>query len=284
MNRLLFPTDFSDVSKQAYQYTKAFAGHLGAEISVMHTYQPTYSWRNILQMRNTSRQYYRKLEEFSREENGRVPPYVSLMLRRGKPEEQIPLVSEKTDYRYIVMAKKNAYQAFLKILGSKTTIVSANSKAPVLVLPSKMEYRSIRNILVVGGEYRLLDKTVQSHVLSLSLLFNANLHYINVNSDPVTWQYNKEILHRNNFLIQKSIPEEYAVESLFDYSHEHQMDLMVMLPKQQRLFEDLFRHGYLRYQLDKVDIPLLVFHSNYLNWMKESEKKDQIQEHSAPIL
>lgn len=275
MNRLLFPTDFSEVSKQAYQYTTAFAGHLGAEISVMHAYQTNYRWQNILQSRALSRQYYRQLEEFAREEDGRVPPHVSLMLRKGKPEEQIPLASEKSSYRYIVMGKKNAYQAFLKILGSKTTQVSAQSNAPVLVIPSNLTYRPIRNILVVGGEYRLLNKTVQSHILSLSLLFNANLHYIDVNNGDSTWRYNKEILNRSNFLIQKSIPEEYAVESLFDYSYENQMDLMVMLPKRQQLFENLFRYGYLNYQLDKVDIPLLVFHSNYLNWMQATEEKKE---------
>lgn len=282
MSRLLFPTDFSDVSKNALTYCSQFADVLSSDVTVLHAYETNRRLRNLLLPGAQRRSVWGEMESLVKDTFGEIPTNFSLMARKGNLAEQIEKATKTEAFKYVVMGKKHAYIAFRKMLGSKTSRVISQSHAPVFVIPAGARFEGFQNILVVGGAYRNLEAPVQQNILSLSLQFGANLHYINVNSDPVSWGYNQEIINRKNFLIQKSIPESFAVESLVEYIQDHQIDLMVMLTNRRKLFEDLFSYSYKHQCLGRTDVPLLVFHTNYLKWMN-SKLEQTPKSHFAPM-
>jgi nucleotide-binding universal stress UspA family protein len=284
-NRILFTTDLSDTSRNALNYTLSFAEQLSSEVSILHAYQEQNQLSRWLMLRKRRRQLWRQLTSFATPAEGNIPSFVSLKLRRGQMIQQIVRTCDSNDYRYIVMGKNHSYSAFRKMLGSKTSRVINKANCPVLVVPSGKRFDGIKNILIVGGQYRRLEKAVQEHIVMLSLRFGADLHYIHISENPLSWEFNKEILHKDNYLIQKSIPEDFAVESLSDYLQDHNIDMMVMLTKRRSIFEDLFEYSYRNNSLHLTDVPLLVFNSNFLNQhkpakqieMRDWEKPDSIR-------
>lgn len=270
MNRLLLPTDFSDISKNALRYARAFAQSLSADVTVLHACESRLNRFWLPRKKHDA--IYQQLTAFIREENGASPENIHPMIRRGKLEEVVASACLAGQFRYLVIGKKHAYSTFPKIKGSKTSKLFSSVHCPVLVVPAGTGFDSIRNILVVGGQYRNMEAAIQENVLSLSLRFGANLHYLHFSKDPLAWEFNQEILHSKNFLIQKSIPEELAAEGILDYIQDNAIDLIIMMRNKQRTFQNLFSYSYEQKCLPAIDIPVMVFQNNYLQIRQESER------------
>ncbi|MCB0677319.1 MAG: universal stress protein [Saprospiraceae bacterium] len=265
MNRMLFPSDFSDVSKKAFHYTLDFARAIRSELTVLHSQASDSYVRRFLFHRWQRHQIWQNFADFCRDEQGQIPPDVSLMIRRGSLEDQIDLACQSKNFRYIAIGKDHSYRSFLPSPGSKTSRLIANTYCPVLIVPSQVHYQGISNILIVDAHYRQMENAVQENILSLGLRFQANLHYLNIHHAPASWEFSKEAFTNNqNYLVQKTIPADLAAEELLEYIREQQIDLLVMLTKRRELYEQLFRLSNERGVLPCTDLPLLVFHNNYL--------------------
>jgi nucleotide-binding universal stress UspA family protein len=262
MNRLLLPTDFSEISKNALQFSHSFAQALSADLTVMHACESRLNRFWLPRKKHDSIMH--QLEDFIRDGDGVIPDDIHLMIRRGKLEEVVNSVCTAGQFRYVVIGKKHAYSAFPKINGTKTSRLFARAHCPVLVVPSKAGYEGIQNILIVGGHHRSMNPYVQENILSLSLRFGANLHYLQFSEDPISWEFKQEILNKKNLLVQKSMPEDIAPEGILEYVQDNKIDLLVMMRNRQKTFEDLFNFGAEKRCLADIDLPLLVFHNNFL--------------------
>lgn len=270
MNRLLLPTDFSDISQNALRYSRAFAQALSADITVLHACESRLNRFWLPRKKHDA--IHQQLMEFIREDNGQAPENVHPMIRRGKLHEVITSACLAGQFRYVVIGKKHAYSTFPKIKGSKTSQLFSSAHCPVLVVPAGAGFDSIQNILVVGGQYRNMDPSVQENVLSLSLRFGANLHYLHFSKDPLAWEFNQEILNKGNFLYQKSIPEELAAEGILDYIQDNSIDLIIMMRNRQKTFQNLFSYSYEQKCLPMIDIPVMVFQNNFPQTRLEGEQ------------
>jgi nucleotide-binding universal stress UspA family protein len=270
MNRLLLPTDFSETSKNALRFSLSFAHALSADVTVMHACESRLNRFWLPRKKHDA--LTQQLTEFIREEPDSIPENIHLMIRRGKLEEVVKAACMAGQFRYVVIGKKHAYSAFPKINGTKTSKLFAGSHCPVLVVPAGVGFTGIRNILVVGGHYRSMNPFVQENVLSLSLRFGANLHYLQFSEDPISWEFKQENLNKKNILVQKSIPEEIAAEGVIDYIQDNEIDLIVMMRNRQKNFETLFNYGAENHCLSHLDIPLLVFHNNFLQMKLDKDK------------
>ena len=271
MNRLLLPTDFSDISLNALRYSRSFAEAIAADITVMHACESRLNRFWLPRKKHDA--IHQQLTEFITKGNGGLPDEnIHLMILRGKLDEVISQACMAGQFKYVVIGKKHAYNTFPKIKGTKTSQLFASSHCPVLVVPAGTGFEGISNILVVGGQYRSMDPSVQENILSLSLRFGANLHYLHFTQEPLAWEYNQEILNKKNFLVQKSIPEDLAAEGILDYVQDNSIDLVVMMRNKQKTFETLFSYGAEQQSLSLLDIPLLVFHNNFLQMRLEKGK------------
>lgn len=270
MNRLLLPTDLSGISKNAYHYSRAFAQALSADITVMHACESRLNRFWLPRKKHDAIQ--QQLIEFIKEDNGEVPENVNLMIRRGKLQEVVNAACMAGQFRYVVIGKQHAYSTFPKIKGSKTAQLFSGAHCPVLVVPANRGFDSIQNILVVGGQYRNMDPSVQENILSLSLRFGANLHYLHFSKDSLAWESSQEILNKDNLLIQKNLPEDLASEGILDYLEHNSIDLIIMMRNRQRTFQSLFSYSYEQKNLPSIDIPVMVFQNNLMMIRQEDAK------------
>ncbi|MBR9921479.1 MAG: universal stress protein [Bacteroidetes bacterium] len=270
MNRILFPTDLSSISKNAYLYTSKFAHQLSTEITVLHAHSFQDDIRTIFL---PNRDLWTKLTEFVREEDsGEMAANVSLLMRKGRPLDEIMEVSNSSQYRYIVMSKKRSYNVYRRLTGSKTTRIIKRANHPVIVIPEETDFKPIRNILVVDANYQRLARPLQEHLLLLSLRCKANLHYIDIVDDGVQWGGKQKQLHRDQLLIQKHVPADLALETIMDYVPDHEIDLVVMVTERKDLFGQLYQLSFANQKQEYREIPLLIFNKNFLKSQQEDEK------------
>jgi nucleotide-binding universal stress UspA family protein len=284
MSRILFPTDLSDISANVLPSARNLAELLGGELTVLHAYKERSRLRSLLQPQKKKREAWHKLADFCSVEDRKIPSNFSLMLRQGDAVDTIIEASKNGQFRYVIMGRKHAYENFRKLTGDKTAQVLSSAFCPTVVLPENRPIGTIRNILILGANYRHTDSIVQQELLLLSMTTGASLHYLDVHHNPTEWEHHKELLHGQSFLVQKIIPKDYTLESTMEYIEDQQIDLLVMLGKRRSLFESLFEYGVEHGKLQLVNLPLLVFHPHYLDWKHNQLKlSKQVREAKAAV-
>jgi nucleotide-binding universal stress UspA family protein len=256
MNRILFPTDLSQISQSIFHYTQQFAKEFQSEIAVLHAHSFQDDLRTIF---IPNHDLWAKLSNFVKDSSGHQPDNVSLMMRKGKPVDEIMDITTAQQFRYIVMGKKKSYNVYRRIKGSKTSRITEKSELPVLVVPEDATYRPIRNILVVGANYRELAMPIQEQMLLLSLRFKANLHYFDILEEGIQWGNRIKQLNRDQQLIQKDIPLDLAPEVILEYIPENNIDLVVLLSTRKEILRPLFQMSSDKGDTHLQHIPMLVF-------------------------
>lgn len=282
MNRILFPTDLSDLSKNAYKYISSFANQLKTEVTVLHAHSFQDDLRTIFL---PNRDLWSKLTDFVKDENDRQPDNVSLLMRKGKPLDEILKVANSSRYRYIAMSKKRSYNVYRRLTGSKTNRVITKAEHPVLVIPEETQFDGIKNILVVDANYQTLASPLQEQLLLLSLSCQANLHYIDIDPNSKQWSGQQTQLQKNQLLVQKHIPVDFASEVVLEYIPENKIDLMVMVTERKEIFNQLYQYSFSSQENSYKEIPLLVYNRNFLkNKLEQAKpKKEELTELSLPV-
>ncbi|MCB0705986.1 MAG: universal stress protein [Saprospiraceae bacterium] len=280
MNRILFPTDLSRLSKNAFQYILRFSSQLNTEITVLHAHSFQEDIRTIFL---PNRDLWAKLTEFVRTDSGEQPGNVSLLMRKGKPLDEILEVANSSQFRYIAMSKKKSYNVYRRITGSKTSRIIARSSHPVLVIPEETVFKPIRNILVVDANYKTLAHPLQEHLLLLSLRCKANLHYIEIGGANMQWGSKQKQLHRDQLLIQKHIPADLALETIMDYIPDNNIDLIVMATESNDLFNQVYQMRFSKETSEYQEVPILVFNKHFLKSQNEQPDEVQVAPKSASL-
>ena len=102
--RILFPVDFSDASRSIVPYVKGMSEHFGAELTLMHAYQPPavlygelgpadLGWPEL------AHKVEERLEKFADE----FFPGATLLLEEGGPGDAIPRVVERQGIDLVMM-------------------------------------------------------------------------------------------------------------------------------------------------------------------------------------
>ena len=152
---ILFPTDFSEASQNAYLYAAQLASTLSAEIVLLHVYEyhpilsdsaPKELTQNLKQEKLDKAT--QGLQDFQTACQKRLPVEVEVeaVLKSGIPEKVILNYVEEKKPDLIVMGTLGAASVHEHILGSVTAYVVQHSKVPVMAIPGEAPYKPIRTI------------------------------------------------------------------------------------------------------------------------------------------
>jgi universal stress protein A len=153
LGRILVPVDFSPCSRSALEHAVHLAQKLGAEIEVLHVWEPPrYVIPEVtVQMPGEPQ---RTLMEFARSEAGKEmegfladfegegQPRVSGRLASGDPTEAIIDLAESGSYDLIAMGTHGRTGLSHLFLGSVAEKVVRRAKCPVLTIRSPEHGRS----------------------------------------------------------------------------------------------------------------------------------------------
>ena len=275
MKKILFPTDFSEVSNNAFIYALKLAESISAEIVTMHVYQlPQANYINISEYLH---EIY-DVTELSNFENYKdeVPILRSIAesnnldhikmshtLILGNLIEEIQKITKNENIDFIVMGTKGATGLKETFLGTVATKVMNDVKSVVLAIPEHCKYHPIEKILFIT-EYKAEDTASFLKVMDFAKTFQAHTDCLRVDpvhheiKDDYTKNWNEISTNKNiNFLAISGDDVEGIVLNFIDL---HKINLVAMQVHHRNFFEKLFEISLLKKLAFHINVPILAIH------------------------
>jgi len=137
-NHILFPTDFSEMADQAYQYVRELAKSGVKKITLMHVQDQTRLDPHLLHKLDEFNEIDRdRLENMKNELQQSASSAVDIHLVYGKPSVEILHYIHDQDIQLVVMGSQGRGYVSELFIGSVSHEIARQSDASVLLIPGK---------------------------------------------------------------------------------------------------------------------------------------------------
>ncbi|RZJ34572.1 MAG: universal stress protein [Flavobacterium sp.] len=288
MKKILFPTDFSKASLNAFVYALHFASRIHAEVVTLHVYQlPVGAYTDyydyLTENYNTSElgQFENFKSEVPRlraiaEEQGLGHVKLSHMLEMGDAVDTIlsAQMTERADY--LILGTKGASGVREIFLGSVAEEIMNKATCIVLAIPEACAYHPIKNILFLTEFAMYLIGTLE-RVKELADLFKANILALEVKKNHE--EDDERVLQkwRANFkvsgLLFNILASSSIEDTVTDVVELEKMDMIAMAVRHKGFFERLFQFSLSRNLAYHSKIPVLSIPKEVADHEKLNPKK-----------
>ncbi len=191
MKKILFPTDFSDNSLNAFRYALHLADKIQAQIISLHVYngpEGFYQEYYDFLIENYTITEWSEFENFKSEvpklkaiaeKNNLAHINLSHMLERGVAVQSIVEIAAAEKVDYIVMGTTGASGLKEAFMGSVTEKVINNARVPVLAIPAKCYYRPLKRFVFLC-HYKKSEADMLKSLLPLASVFGAQIDVLEV--------------------------------------------------------------------------------------------------------
>lgn len=275
MQKIIIPTDFSDLSNYGLSLAVKVADHTPSELHLLHVINlPSHilltndgelmedGEMDISIPRKQKENAFLKLEAIKNQ----IKHTVSYCVCFGHVNEEVVNYAEKIEADLIVMGTHGATGIKELINGSHAEYVAMHAQVPVFSIKcdrSDMEIRS----LVLAGSFKEDDVPHCEMVVNLQHAFNAKLHLLRVNTKDNFISDSEAISHMKAFAAKHDLTNvEFAVyndndveEGIIHYAAKENIDV-IAIGSMQRTGLNKFIHGCVSADLvNHVFKPLLTF-------------------------
>ncbi|HYV91660.1 MAG TPA: universal stress protein [Chitinophagales bacterium] len=275
MKTILVPTDFSLHARNAMKYSVKIAESLRAELIFFHCTNAPVS-RKILgvterEMKKVvSDDVAKKMQLLDREIK---EVYELLNHNRELTEKKAVVKSGFLIVEEILdVAKKNKVDLIVtgthgatgteKLFGSNTSNLISKSPIPVLAIPKRYRYKTIRKIIYASDLASTLLELKE--IIPLAQTFEATIDIFNLYYEEVAEPENffKNLITQVNYpnlrLIQlKRNLDKTILRQLREYLDRHKPDLLVMFPAERDVLEKIFNESKTEKLSYNLKMPLL---------------------------
>lgn len=271
MKHILFPTDFSDNSDQAYPYALDIAFLLGAELVIFNAYKLPHSKSNVMvsildRMEEDSKNSLNKLKEQTLAQDKYKDLKITLTSRPGNFLSLIPKVANEFESELIVMGTKGASSLKEIFIGSNTLDVIQNTKISILTVPEKAQNKKVDKIAMAVDLKKINNPEQLKPLLEMAKICRASIEFVHVmhpdDEDSTQDRFN-QIVFLEKFASEipsniNIITETDIIEGLSRYMEAEKPDMLAMLSRKHNLFERLFTQSITNKLAFRSEIPLLV--------------------------
>jgi len=277
MKNILIPTDFSDTSKDAFLYAQSFVEE-DANFMVLHAFHPqvdpAYPYLN-----HVSDDFYKAMEkqlkEFasanhpSTDGSVLVDTFISPILKIGLVGDVIRKESEG-DTDLIVMGRTGSNSVFEKVFGTVSTSVAQHAYCPVLLVPKDTTFKGVKKVLFATNKDVTSEEPMIRKLLSVLNGYRPEIHFVQVQNDIFNYYDLESEEHELLALFKKVAPgltfkitklkSDDAMESLFEYAKEEEIDLISLVTEHRDTISQLFHRSMTKRMILNSKTPLLVMH------------------------
>lgn len=275
MKKILFPTDFSEASKNAFIYALKLADAIDAEIITLHVYElnsPAY-----LDVSVYLHEIY-QYEELSDFENYKdeVPVLrniaqthdlehikISNVLIQGYLVDEVAKISKEEQIDFIVMGTKGVTHLREVFLGTVATRIMNECSTAVLVIPEKCTYTPITKILF-NTRYLLDDIEPLKKVAALANVFQAHIDCLSIKTPHTVQDNDFEADFKNIFrdadISFHSVIENDIEGAIFKYIDQNTINMAAIHVRHRGFFEKLFQVSLSGKLAFHINIPFLSVH------------------------
>lgn len=275
MKKILFPTDFSNVSNNAFIYALKLADSINAEIITMHVYHlPQANYINVSEYLHeiydvtelSNFENYKDEVPVLRkiaEENNLDHVKISHVLILGNLIEEIQKITKHENIDFIVMGTKGATGLKETFLGTIATKVMNDVKAVVLAIPERCKYEPVKNLLFIT-EYQSDDMQSFLKVKALAKVFQAHIDCLRVvpqhredyGNDMRNWE---ELIDNHNIKLH-SVTGNDVEGIILNFIDSHKINMIAMHVHHRNFFEKLFEISLSKKLAFHINIPILAIH------------------------
>lgn len=273
MKNILVPVDFSDTSKNAFQFALAYAEKTGAQLRLVHAYNSPLDAANPAVLLSITEQESRINESLAQmilnQKPDSSPVKVDFESRLGFAVDEIVKMSEEEDTDMIIMGTMGEHIALEKVFGTVSSDVSQQAKCPVMLIPPNIKFHKINDILF-ASDYSATEGQVLDKILKFAKTFDSALHFVHVNDklDGELSTSPEELIFEKVFATKDPMTPMYFAEvqghsvtdGLNSYIKNHKIDLLTVVTQKRTFWERLFHKSTTKKMVLNSEIPLLVLH------------------------
>ncbi len=268
MKRILFPTDFSAPSENAFKYACSLAGDVKAQIDVMAVFHlpatdvadlpPTHYPRIIEEQEKV---LFEKLANFIKGADKGIVDKCEVVYGMFVPQE-IVCYAKEGGYDIIVMGTKGSHNIMEKLMGSITTHTMMQAPCPVLAVPVDAVYEPVEKI-AYATDFSLNDAHSVKRLIAIAEELKAETYFVHVETHADLGKLGDTIEIENypfDFSEFSVVNSKSVMEGLDNYMEEKGVDWLSLFLPRRRLWERLFHSSFTRKMTYHTKKPVLVFH------------------------
>lgn len=275
MKKILFPTDFSEVSNNAFIYALKLAESINAEIVTMHTYQlPEANYVNVAEYLyevydvtelSNFENYKDEIPVLRKiaEENNLGHIKMSHVLILGSVVPEIKKITENENFDFVVMGTKGATSLKETFFGTITTKVMNDVKTVVLAIPEHCKYEPIDKVLYIT-EYKPEESASFLKAMDFAKVFQANIECLRVETSHKEVKNNYindwSEINKNKEIIFHSIKGDDVEGIILNFIDVHKINLIAMHVQHRNFFEKLFEISLSKKLAFHINVPILAIH------------------------
>jgi nucleotide-binding universal stress UspA family protein len=273
--KILFPTDFSAASKNAFIYALQLANNINAEIVTVHVYelpqarfvnataylQEIYNVTELTSFENYKDEIpaFRNIAELNN--LGHID--MSHVLIAGDTVSQIRKMAENDNFDLVIMGTKGGNSFKESVFGTVATKVMNEVKSLILVIPANCNYQGIEKILFLT-QYKSVDTESFKQIVSFCKTFKAHLDCLKIgssndNGTDGTLKEWKEWVDLENTQFH-SIEGEDIEGLTLEFVKLNAINLISMHVYHKDFFENFFETSFSKKIALHINIPILAIH------------------------
>lgn len=272
MKKILFPTDFSEASINAFIYALKLADSIKGEIITLHVYDlPQVGYSNVPGVLNEiydlvelgNFENYKDQVPFLRtiaEQNNMDHIKISNVLDNGNLITKTVKIVKDEDIDYVVMGTKGATSLKETFLGTATTKVMNATKAIVFAIPENCKYKQIKKILFLT-KYNYEDIKVLKKVVEFATVFEAHIDCLHVKSphqkDNDTFKEEWQKMAMDQDITLHTISNNDVEGIILEFIDLNEIDMITMHVYHKNFLEKLFQVSLSKKLAFHVNIPIL---------------------------
>ena len=268
MKNILFPTDFSENSKDALELALNLAKDFGAKLHILNTYQMPYSSSSPM-----TRTLLEALEKSSLEDLQSClnhiktnPAYQGLEIKTkamaGSVANSVDVYANKIGVDLIVMGTKGASGLKEVLIGSNAEEVVIHSDKSVLVVPENTHVSQVKKVAFAIDFQGVCDASIYNSYISFAKKYNAETCFVYVGKND--GNYNEE---QKATLVQlfKGIEcsfhteiDEDVVNGINNFVKRNNCDMLAVLSRKHGFIEKIFHKSISNKLTCHAELPMFV--------------------------
>jgi nucleotide-binding universal stress UspA family protein len=272
MTKIIVPTDFSEISFNAYNFARGLAKLMQGVLYITHVYFPNSTNMNEITFvdEDAENVFKKKLDDFVHSINqdwiGEFvkEPFVESKFITGFPHKELLAMSEEPN-TIIVMGSTGSGDTFKKMFGSLSLDVMKSAKCPVFVIPKNVQFSEIKEVLF-SSEDLSQDANAILEASRLCQKMGAKLnvaHVVTRVGDDYHIGELEKLLHsylKDTEYEIHMVEDKTPVSGIEAIVRKKPIDLLVFNTKHRNFFTNLIHNSVTEHIALYLDKPVLVFH------------------------
>ncbi len=280
IEKILFPTDFSDTSENAFRYVLMLADRFDAEVKLLHVIYPEAEPMDfpVMVAQVTQKRVdlakevmqtfvQRGLAQITTGQHLSRVPTIESEVEVGIPVQLITKTAAEEEMDLIVMGTKGEHNRLEKLFGSITTGTIRRAECPVWVIPEKAIFKDVRSVayatdLQENDPYHIWQATQIlgefKPFLRIVHIEEENERAAKISMDELAEFFGKQ--EKEVEVMCHNVRGEELIEELNDFASKMNIDLLIMYRPKRSFMENLFHDSATSRTVYHTDVPILVLH------------------------